>query len=206
MKTRYRCPDDALKAALAHAPLAGGASSLGALHGDASPGDALAPDEASAQAGFIRRRLEQLPPVQQALLVVTFAPRNLICGCHRPCCRGHYPNREWQRALETVVAHTAPLLSGHRPHIRLRTAIVGNLLTRTAETQLDLAQRCGVSRPTVATHTAILAAALMGTRQKGGAFDHALARIDTLLREAGIVGDPVADAVTDAAVRETQAA
>ncbi|CAE6850166.1 hypothetical protein R75461_07431 [Paraburkholderia nemoris] len=190
MKTRYRCPDDALKAALAHAPPAGGTSS----------------GEASAQVGFIRRRLEQLPPEQQALLTVAFAPRNISCPCRRPCCSGHYPNPEWARALEAVVAHTAPLLSGHRPDIRLRTAIVDNLLTRTAETQTDLAQRCGVNRQTVAEHTAILATALMGTRHQGGAFDHALARIDVSLRETGIVGDPVtgpvADTATDAPATE----
>ncbi|CAE6861775.1 hypothetical protein R75461_08023 [Paraburkholderia nemoris] len=137
MKTCYRCAADALQAALAHAPLASGSSSLAVLHQVAAPEDTLRPDEACAQAGFIRRRLEQLPPAQQALLIVSCAPRNLSCECHRPCCCGHYPNLEWARAL-------------------------------------------------------------MGTRQKGGAFDHALARIDASLREAGIVADPVADELTGA--------
>ena len=189
MKLTYLSAGDALKAALAHAPLHGEQSPLGALLRASGGTESLTADEASAQAGFIRRRLEQLPRFQQALLVVRFAPRSLSCECRRPCCSGHYANPEWARALEAVVAGTAPLLAAHRPDIRLRTALVSNLLTHTSETQVSLAQRCGVSRPTVATHTAILAGALVGTRTKGGAFDHAFERIDSLLREAGIVVD-----------------
>jgi hypothetical protein len=52
---------------------------------------------------------------------------------------------------------------------------------------VSLAQRCGVHRNTVAEHTAILEAALTGTRQQAGEPDAALTRVDTLLREAGIV-------------------
>lgn len=62
-------------------------------------------------------------------------------------------------------------------------------VTRTHETAVSLAQRCGVHRNTVAEHTAILEAALMGTRQRSGELDAAFARIDALLREAGIVTD-----------------
>jgi hypothetical protein len=90
-------------------------------------------------------------------------------------------------ALTVVVAHTAPLLTGHAPNVRLRVALVTNLLTRTRETAVSLAQRCGVHRNTVAEHTAILEAALTGTRQQAGEPDAALTRVDTLLREAGIV-------------------
>ena len=115
---------------------------------------------------------------------------NAVCG--------RYPNREWRDALDAVVAHTAPLLAGHAPNVRLRAALVANLLTRTHETAVNLAQRCGVHRQTVAEHTAILEAALTGTRQKAGEFDAAFARIDTLLREAGIVAD---DAANDACAK-----
>jgi hypothetical protein len=194
MRAHYRSTAAALKAALAHAPLHGGASSLGGLHRGANDDESLAPDEACVQAGFIRRRLDQLPSLQRALLVVSYAPRNLSCHCRRPCCSGHYANPEWARALDVVVAHTAPLLAAHRPDIRLRSAIVGNLLTRTTETQVSLAQRCGVSRPTVVTHSAILTEALLGTRKQGGALDYAFERVDALLREAGIVVEPAAEA------------
>ncbi|KVT57777.1 hypothetical protein [Burkholderia ubonensis] len=94
-----------------------------------------------------------------------------------------------------VVKHTAPLLAGLAANQRLRSSLVVNLLTQTHETAVSVAQRCGVNRQTVATHTAILEAALIGTRQQAGQFDASFARVDGLLREAGIVAsspEPVA--------------
>lgn len=73
--------------------------------------------------------------------------------------------------------------------MRLGAALVANLLTRSHETGVSLAQRCGVHRNTVAEHTSILEAALMGTRQKTVAPETAFARVDVLLREASIVSD-----------------
>jgi hypothetical protein len=128
-----------------------------------------------------------LAPVPRALLAVAYAPRDIACNCRSPCCAGRYPNPEWRDALNVVMAHTAPLLTGHAPNVRLRAALVTYLLTRTRETAVSLAQRCGVHRNTVAEHTAILEAALTGTRQQAGEPDAALTRVDTLLREAGIV-------------------
>ncbi|MBC8722114.1 hypothetical protein F6X37_11065 [Paraburkholderia sp. 31.1] len=189
MKDVYSGTAAALRDALAHAVSRGGTSSLAVLHQSPSGDTVLTGTDATAQAARIRYRLDQLPAVQRALLMLSYAPRNLTCACHRPCCAGHYPNPEWSGALALIVAHTAPLFTGHAPNIRLRSALVANILTHTSETQVSLAQRCGVHRQTVAEHTAILGAALSGTRQKAGEFDAAFSRIDTLLREAGIVRD-----------------
>ncbi|CAG9243775.1 conserved hypothetical protein [Burkholderia diffusa] len=79
------------------------------------------------------------------------------------------------------------MLPGHTPNPRLRGALIANLLTHTHETAVSVAQRCGVHRQTVAEHTAVLESALLGSRQRAGAFDAAFGRIDTLLRAAGIV-------------------
>jgi hypothetical protein len=68
-------------------------------------------------------------------------------------------------------------------------ALVANLLTRTHETAVSLAQRCRVHRKTIAEHVEILEAALMGTHPHAGELDTAFARVDVLLREAGIVSD-----------------
>lgn len=193
MKDIYACTADALRDALRHAVQRGGPSSLGVLHQGVSADDALCGFDGTAQAGRIRARLDVLTPVQRALIVASYAPRNVTCNCRTRCCAGHYANPEWSDALALVVAHTAPLLAGHSPNVRLRAALVANLLTHTAETQISLAQRCGVHRQTVAEHTAILGAALVGTRQKTGEFDAAFERIDTLLRNAGIVGDETAE-------------
>ncbi|WP_233872440.1 hypothetical protein [Paraburkholderia adhaesiva] len=189
MRDCYAGTAAALRDALRHAVERGGASSLGVLHQGVPSISTLTGDAATAQAGRIRRQLDRLAPVPRALLVVAYAPRDVACNCRAPCCSGRYPNPEWRDALDLVVAHTAPLMAGHAPNVRLRAALVANLLTRTHETAVSLAQRCGVHRKTIAEHTAILEAALMGTRQHAGELDTAFARVDVLLREAGIVAD-----------------
>ncbi|MGF6792754.1 hypothetical protein [Paraburkholderia sp. 35.1] len=190
MRDFYAGTAAALRDALRHAVERGGACSLGVLHQGVPGAATLSGDAATAQAGRIRRQLDRLSPVPRALIIVAYAPRDIVCACRAPCCSGRYPNPEWREALEQVVAHTSPLLAGHVPNIRLRTAIVTNLLTRTHETAVSLAQRCGVHRNTVAEHTTILETALMGNRQHAGELDAAFTRIDTLLRDAAIVTEP----------------
>lgn len=191
MKDHYISTAAALRDALRHAVERGGLSSLAVLHQGATADDALTGFDGTAQAGRIRARVDRLNPVQRALIVASYAPRNLTCNCRSPCCAGQYPNPEWANALTQVIAHTAPLFVGKAPNIRLRSALTANLLTHTAETQVSLAQRYGAHRQTVAEHTAILEAALIGTRQQRGEFDAAFERIDMLLREAGIVASAV---------------
>jgi hypothetical protein len=187
MKEHYTSTAAALRDALRHAVQRGGLSSLAVLHQGATADDALAGFDGTAQAGRVRARLDRLSPVQRALIVASYAPRHLTCNCRAPCCAGQYPNPEWSAALALIVAHTTPLFAGRAPNLRLRAALTANMLTHTAETQASLAQKYGAHRQTVAEHTAILEAALIGTRQQRGEFDAAFARVDGLLREAGIV-------------------
>ncbi len=187
MRDLYTSTAEALRDALRHTVEAGSMSSLAPLHQSAGAGVVLAGTDASVQAARIRRQLERLTAAHQAILVVSYALRHLRCNCCRPCCAGHYPNPEWANALGFMVIWTAALFTNHVPNVKLREALVANLLTRTAETQVALAQRCGVHRTTVAEHSAILTPALIGTRHRSGEFDHAFERIDTLLREAGVV-------------------
>lgn len=196
MQSRYTDTARALRDTLRLSAERGGASSLAQLHQQAVGETVLLGEDACAQAARIRRQLERLPVIQQSLLTVSYAPRDIVCCCRRRCCAGHYANPEWSLALARVVAYITPLLVGCVPNLKLRTVLVANLLTHTHESAVDLAQRCSVHRETVANHQAILAAALVGTRTTGGAFDHAFARIDELLHEAGIV---VSDTETQAA-------
>ncbi|MDR5739181.1 MULTISPECIES: hypothetical protein [unclassified Caballeronia] len=186
MQSHYTDTARALRDTLRLSVERGGASSLAQLHQHVVSETTLLGEDACAQAARIRRQLERLSPIYQALLTVRYAPRESVC-CRRRCCAGHYPNPEWARALALVVAHTAQLFSGCTPNLKLRQALVANLLTHTHEAAVDVAQRCGVHRATVASHTAILSTALLGTRTSGGAFDQAFARIDERLHEAGIV-------------------
>ncbi|KVS50678.1 hypothetical protein WK39_27850 [Burkholderia cepacia] len=187
MKAYYLSTATALRDALRHAVDGGSSSSLATLHQDPPGAFTLEGTDATAQAARIRRQLDMLKPEQRALIVVSYAPRTMICTCRRRCCAGHYPNPEWSRAVLRVAGFTAPLFVSHTPNLPLRQALIANLLTHTHETAVELAQRYGVHRLTVASHAAILTTALIGTRHQGGAFDHAFERIDTLLREAGIV-------------------
>ena len=196
MRDCYAGTAAALRDALRHAVERGGVCSLGVLHQGVPSAATLTGDASTAQAGRIRRQLDRMSPVPRALLVVAYAPRDVVCNCRAPCCSGRYPNPEWRDALDAVVAHTAPLLVGHAPNVRLRAALVANLLTRTHETAVSLSAASAAHRNTVAEHTAILEAALMGTRHASGEFDAAFARIDALLREAGIVTDGSGDADT----------
>jgi hypothetical protein len=189
MRDTYAGTAAALRDALRHAVEHGGFSSLGALHAGAPCLSVLGDEYAAAQAGRIRRQLDRLQPVPRALLLVAYAPRDVVCACGSRCCAGHYPNPEWQEALGVVLEHTAPLLASKVPNRRLRETLIANLLRHTHETHVALAQRCGVHRLTVADHAAILEAALMGTRREAGAFDAAFARVDALLRTTGIVTD-----------------
>ncbi|QCP54419.1 hypothetical protein FAZ95_36465 [Trinickia violacea] len=187
MKSPYTDTAQALRDTLRLTVERSAASSLATLHQQAIGETVLLGEAACVQATRIRRQLEQLPPLQQALLTVSYAPREVVCCRRRRRCAGHYPNPEWAHALALVVAHTAPLFIAHSPNLRLRQALVANLLTHTHETAVELAARCGVHRITVANHTAILSHAMIGTRTKGGALNHASERIDTLLRDASIV-------------------
>lgn len=138
MRDTYTGTAAALRAALRHCVERGATSALGVLHQGVPAPSTLIGTDATAQAGRIRRHLDRLQPVPRALLVVAYAPRDVTCNCRAPCCSGRYDNPEWRNALELVVAHTAPLLAGHAPNVRLRTALVSNLLTRTHETAVSV--------------------------------------------------------------------
>jgi hypothetical protein len=194
VRSLYSSPAAALRDALRHAVERGGLSSLAVLHQGVPSASTLTGTDATAQAARIRRQLERLAPLPRALLVLAYAPQALKCSCGARCCSGSYPNPEWANAMRVALAHIAPLLAGHGPNDRLRGAIVANALTRTKETTVSLAQRCGVDRHTVAAHVGIIEAELIGNRHVPGRFDTASERIDALLREAGIVADGNSDA------------
>jgi hypothetical protein len=198
MREIYASHAAALRDALRHAVERGGRSSLGVLHQGVPSASTLTGTDATAQAARIRRQLDRLAPGSRALLVIAYAPRSLKCSCGARCCAGSYLNPEWDDAMRVTRAHVAPVLTAHAANERLHRAIIANALTRTKETAVSLAERCGVHRLTVAAHVAIIGTELVGTRQSAGRFDQASAQIDALLRDAGIVADAGSDATADA--------
>ncbi|MFL9998730.1 hypothetical protein PQR34_45420 [Paraburkholderia sediminicola] len=189
MKDTYRSTAHALGDALRHVIEQGGKCSLGVLHQRVTPADVLTGFDGTTQSAHIRSRLDRLPAIARALLVVSYAPRVIVCNCGAACCARHRPNPEYAAALTVLLAHIEPLLTGRVLNVPLRSALVENVLRHTRETNLSIAQRCGTHRSTVADHLTVIEAALVGTRERTGEFDGAFLRIDTLLREAGIVGD-----------------
>jgi hypothetical protein len=187
MRDCYSSHAAALRDALRHAVERGGMSSLGVLHQGVPPPSILIGTDATAQAARVRRQLDRLAPLPRALLVIAYAPRSLKCSCGSRCCAGSYPNPEWEDAMRETLAHVGPLLTGKAANERLHRAIIANVLTRTKETAVSLAERYGVHRLTVAAHVGIIETDLIGNRHTPGRFDHAGERIDALLREAGIV-------------------
>lgn len=196
MRDCYSSHATALRDALRHAVERGGMSSLGVLHQGVPSPSTLTGTDATAQAARVRRQLDRLAPLPRALLVIACAPRSLKCSCGSRCCAGSYPNPEWEDAMRTTLAHVAPLLAGRAANERLHRTIIANALTRMKETAVSLGERCGVERKTVAAHVGIIETDLTGNRYTPGRFDHASERIDALLREAGVVADPAADAAS----------
>ncbi|WP_277187661.1 hypothetical protein [Caballeronia sp. BR00000012568055] len=209
MRDLYASHAAALRDALRHAVERGGLSSLAVLHQGVPSASTLTGTDATAQAARVRRQLDRLAPLPRALIVIAYAPRSLKCSCGSRCCAGTFPNPEWNEAMRATLAHVAPLLAGRAANERLHRALIANVLTRTKETAVSLAERCGVHRDTVAAHAAIIETDLVGNRQTAGRFDHASARIDALLREAGTVADQdtnaarLADVANDAQARAT---
>lgn len=197
MRDMYGNYAAALRDALRHAVERGGMSSLGVLHQSVPSASTLTGTDATAQAARVRRQLDQLAPLPRALLVIAHAPRSIKCSCGARCCAGCYNNPEWEEAMRVTLAHVAPLLTGRAANERLHRAIIANALTRTKETAVSLAARCGVHRLTASAHVAIIETDLVGNRREPGRFDHASVRIDKLLREAGIVADDIASAAND---------
>ena len=144
-------------------------SSLGVLYQDVPSSATLTGTDATAQAARIRRQLERLAPVPRALPVIAYAPRSLKCSCGARCCSGGDPNPEWAEAMRVALAHLASLVAEYAANETLHSAIIANALPSTKETAVSLAERCGVSRHTVAAHVGIIEADLIGNRRTPGA-------------------------------------
>jgi hypothetical protein len=88
-------------------------------------GKGLSGNDGAAQAGMIRRELEQLTAIERAVLVARFAPRSSPCACGRACCGGHTPNPEYQDAIRTLEQAAMSILPpGTLVHYQLRRGLV----------------------------------------------------------------------------------
>lgn len=193
MRDLYSSHAAALRDALSHVVERGGMSSLGVLHqgrtivrhahghrcngaGGAHPSPART---ARARAPCATRHCLRAAHAEMQL------PRGQLSESRMGRCdaRGARARR--------AIAHQSRRQRGATPRDHCGRA---DALTRTRETAVSLAERCGVNRHTVAAHVAIIETDLIGNRQAPGRLDAASTRIDALLREAGIVADASNDA------------
>ncbi|MEB2499551.1 DNA-binding protein [Burkholderia cenocepacia] len=195
----FKSTDDALRFAFRFSTQQHCSSELASLlrrSGGAS--ERLVGPDGVVQAGMVRAEVDKLPPIQQALLIGRYGLAEIPCTCGRACCSGSVPNPEWTAAITTLTKSTIVEFSGRVTNFRLHREIIGNALLGIRVTDASLAARYGVHRQTVATHTAKIEGMLVGTRHQSGEFDRAFARIDALLREAGMVGDPAREIASSA--------
>ncbi len=138
-------------------------------------GRGLTGTDGAAQAGMIRREVEQLKPLQRAVIVAKFS-RPVAC----PHCSSPADSQERKEAIEALAHHTLDVLKGERPNLALRRGLVRSQFGARIKMQ-DLAKECGVHQNTVTNHAKKVHDRLKELERA------ALMRLDETL--AGIVSD-----------------
>lgn len=126
-------------------------------------GKGLSGNDGAAQAGMIRRELQQLTDIEHAVLVARYAPRSSPCACGRACCCGHTPNPEYQEAIRTLEQAAMSILpSGTIVHYQLRRGLVEKATGIKVEIKA-LAIKCGVAERTAYAHWELIKHWFLGT-------------------------------------------
>ncbi|MFP3186792.1 MAG: hypothetical protein RXS25_39500 [Paraburkholderia sp.] len=160
----FRTPQDALVFAFNYSTQTRDRSAMDRMAAP-SPrtGKGLSGNDGAAQAGMIRRELEQLTDIERAVLVARFAPRSSPCACGRACCCGHIPNPEYADAIRTLEqAAMAILPSGTLVHYQLRRGLVEKATGIKIEIKA-LAIKCGVAERTAYAHWEVIKHWFLGT-------------------------------------------
>lgn len=114
-------------------------------------GKGLSGNDGAAQAGMIRRELEQLSVIDRAVLTARYAPPSIPCACGRPCCARHMPNPEYVEAITELTRLAQTLFSGRLSHYQLRRALVEKALGAKV-TIKAIADKCEVAEKTADAH------------------------------------------------------
>lgn len=186
----FKSTQDALVFALAFGGQQYDRSAMARLMaGPVGNGKGLSGTDGAAQAGSIRRKLMELGPLHEAIMVARYAPRQTPCTrCGTPCA-----SDDWKEALAVIQeAAATAALSGLMSHRRLRVVIVARAFGAT-DSLTEVAEACDVHRNTVSKHNGLIHAWLQGAPGKdGGAAtvgeeERAFAAIDDVLTSSGLV-------------------
>ncbi|MFY3603285.1 hypothetical protein ACOTHZ_11205 [Achromobacter xylosoxidans] len=159
-------------------------------------GKGLSGTDGAGQAGMIRAELAKLTVLEQAVLTLSIAERQIPCECHAACCAGYKPNPEWMDALSVISsAAAAEALSGCISNGRLRAGLIQKLFG-VKVSLVDLAERCHVDADTAGSHHLKLKRWLFGHASPGslavgtGLHQRALNAITRRLLACGWIGSP----------------
>ncbi|MEI1276609.1 MULTISPECIES: DNA-binding protein [Pseudomonadota] len=164
------------------------------LRPPSSGGIGLVGLEGAAQAGMIRRELEQLPELHLSVIVARAAPHDLPCSCGSACCSGSTPNLEWKAAIGWLTKASTAYCSGFS-HFRVRQAIIEKFfgVKRNLE---DIAKDCEANVKTASNHNAAVRRWLEGNRKTNevGVETVAWAAVESRFADLGILakGEAVA--------------
>lgn len=118
-------------------------------------GNGLSGNDGAAQAGMIWRELQDVSPLERAVLVARYAPKSIPCTCANPCCSGYKPNPTWNNAIRDLEQHALTLLAGRLSLYRLRRGLVEKAIGVKRQIS-ELAKECEVDEKTAAAHWKII--------------------------------------------------
>lgn len=177
--------ESALRFALRHGDRPLFRDTLGRMQGPGGGRSTLTPDERTAQASLIIRRLESLESLHQALLTLRYAVRQRPCSCGRQCCSGWAVAAGWDNSRAYVVEACIEVFAGSLSHYRLRDGLVRRWAGQKVNVGA-LADNCGVHRHTVGNHGKALSAWMnKGLRVAVAKADGLLRGAEPLLESAG---------------------
>nr|WP_313657424.1 hypothetical protein [Achromobacter ruhlandii] len=158
-------------------------------------GKGLSGPDGAGQAGMIRAEFAKLTMLEQAVLTLGIAERQVPCECHAACCAGYKTNPEWVDALSVLSsAAAAEALSGCVSNGRLRAGLIQKLFG-VKVSLADLAEKCHVDADTASAHHMKLKRWLFGRSSLGSNFpaglhQRALRAITARLYACGWIGNP----------------
>ncbi|SIT43686.1 conserved hypothetical protein [Paraburkholderia piptadeniae] len=189
VETLFRTPQDALIFAFNYSMQRADRSLVDRM---ASPsprtGKGLSGNDGAAQAGMIRRELDELSNIDRAVLVARFAPRSWPCACGRACCSGYEPNPEYQAAISLLTQTAMSVLAGRIVHYQLRRGLVEKAAGMKVEIKA-LALKCEVSEKTAEAHWQIIKLWFQGRSKP---------KVKPSKRKRAAAGDGTADVADEA--------
>lgn len=160
-------------------------------------GKGLGKLDGAGQAGMIRREVQQLGRLAEALLIVRFSQPYTPCSCRRPCCSGKKANPEREAAIGYLADYirTAALASCSCHGLLRREYLERYFVPKAQRKSLDaIADEYNINRKSSIAYYGKVALLLGGKKAGNGSEavngleDHARMAIEDKLRELKIVG------------------